>query len=154
MGRGETMKDDVLFSGDGVHITRSIARFGTITYQIAAINSVQILSKKAMGALTVPIWIGGFVLTVIIAIAYPGILLTLACTTAFVVGGAFFSNDGAPYYVLLLKTSSGDVQAHTSKNVDAVYGMQDAIIKAISPVLRRASRLSQRTATSGDVSDR
>ncbi len=118
--------EPILSAGDIV-ITRSIAKFGQASYQIANIGSVSmdtklgdtpilsILSFLCVISLiacffSVPLGIGGFIL-------------------AF---GSMFFFDCPKEMTLTLKTSSGDIQAFTTRDTELAQKVKDAIEAAFA----------------------
>jgi hypothetical protein len=127
------MAGQVIFQSGRISITPTIARFDGVSYQVANIGSVRVLVK--------PLWHPIAILLYLICVgawiaAYNDQPVGKA-SEAFVVG-LLFGVAGALWqrfwplkeYVLLLKTSSGDVQAYTTRNHDHIvevkHGLEEA----------------------------
>jgi hypothetical protein len=135
------MSQQLLFDSDGVSITSSIARFSDASYQIANIGSVRVVRLRTRRAVTVIIFLFGFLLLVAGLISGQ---LELNSTWAASSGGEMALSGlgiimGAGLlqlvwpgrkYVLVLKTSGGDTQAFTSRKKDLVVRIQQAIEQA------------------------
>ncbi len=106
--------DTLIYDHDGVSITPSIAKFGGVSYSVQNINSVFVL-EKASGAIW---WIyataGLFALFGFGSVSkhvVAGIVLLLVAGVLILLASKI-----EPSHVLVLKTSSGDQQAYTTKN--------------------------------------
>jgi hypothetical protein len=105
------MAEQVIYRSGNVIITPSIARFGRVTYQIANIGSVTIATRRKLRTSVILLFLLGLVLVFLFninaTIAFVGAAsIVLACAIQI----AWPSKE----FTLVLKTSSGDIQAVTS----------------------------------------
>ena len=123
------MSQDLLFEKDDVRITRHVAYFGQISYQIATVSSVRIGRTTKANRLAIAAAVIGVLLLVLafleqrqdVAIAGGVILLV-----ALVLQLAWPRRQ----YILILKTSGGDVEAFISRKRDLVTLAKEAIESA------------------------
>ncbi len=117
------------FSAGGVRVTSSLADFGNTSYPIANIGavSVEITDKSNIGAIITFAVIG------LIAMAFGGfgVLIGLG-TWAFAVYIIFKNGLFTTTHHVELRTSSGNVQAYSSKDKNEVEKIRAAILNAIT----------------------
>jgi hypothetical protein len=120
-----------IFAGGRVRITASSAQFDAVTYPLPNIGSV-CLATPATPPRHTGLYFGGlFSAIIIVGIVYPSFFLTLALAAAMF-GGWFFMPNGPREAILTLRTSSGDVQAFKSHDVDMVQKVHAAVLAAIA----------------------
>jgi hypothetical protein len=131
------MPQELLFQLDDVRVTPHIAQFGGTSYQIANIGSVRVVPLKKRNPVAVVVFFLGLGLLAVailgpygndlaeaksgVAIAGLGILLA-ACLLQLVWPRRVF--------MLILKTSSGDVEALTSRKKRFVFDVKQAVEQA------------------------
>jgi hypothetical protein len=113
--------EEAIFRNGNIEVTKTMAKFGNITYPIAGIGSVSV---------TAPDRIGGYVLSVAIAIGgwTIGGGWALAGVIAAVVVAVVTS---CLTYKLMLHTASGDKQALESLIPKLVTEVKEAIERAV-----------------------
>ena len=131
------MPQELLFELNGVRITPHIATFGGTSYQIANVGSVNVVRHKKFNPVAVLVFLLGLG---ILGIAIVNSRMTglaeeyfaMAATGVAVMLGAFFLQLVWPgrAYMLLLRISSGEVNALTSRDKELVYNVQKAIEQA------------------------
>jgi len=132
-----SMPQELLFELNGARVTPYIATFGGTSYQIANIGSVRVVRRKKSNPLTVIIFLLGLG---ILAAAIAKCRITgpveeyfsMAATGVAVMIAAFLLQLIWPrrLYVLVLRTSSGDVDAVVSRNKEFVSNVQKAVEQA------------------------
>jgi hypothetical protein len=123
------MTQDLLFEKDDVRITRHVAYFGKTSYQIATIGSVRIDRTTKANRLAIAAAVAGCALLIYafleqrqdVAIA-GGVILLVAALLQL----AWPRRQ----YILILKTSGGDVDAFISRKRDLVTLAKEAIESA------------------------
>ncbi len=141
------MTQQLLFESGDIRITSTVAQFGDASYQIANIGSVGITQQRTRRPVTVAIFILG-------ALVLAGSLLSqhfemtatgtgsrsgqLTISGAVIMVGAGLLQLVWPgrRYLLIFKTSSGDIQALKSRKKDLVVRVKQAIEQAF--IARRA----------------
>ncbi len=131
------MPPELLFELNGARVTPYIATFGGTSYQIANIGSVRFVRRKKSNPLTVIIFLLGLGILAA-AIAKSRITgpveeyFSMAATGVAVMIAAFLLQLIWPrrLYVLVLRTSSGDVDAVVSRNKEFVSNVQKAVEQA------------------------
>src|SRR6266404_288880 len=125
-----------LFKSDSVVITQSIARFGQASYQIANIGSVMLIERRQWGALASVLLVGGAVALLSgmgTSEKEPSATWLIIAGIACLVGGLVSQNRWPSLeYTLSLKTSSGDIQALQSQNIDEIAAVKRALEEAFS----------------------
>jgi uncharacterized protein DUF6232 len=129
------MPQELLFELNGARVTPHIATFGGTSYQISNIGSVRVMRRKKYNPLAVIIFLLGLG---ILAAAIVKSRMTgeesfsMAATGIVVVIGSFLFQVIWPLqvYVLVLRTSSGDVDAIVSRNKEFVSNVQKAVEQA------------------------
>src|SRR5262245_43168218 len=131
------MPQRLLFELNGARITPHVARFGDTSYQIASIGSVHVVRRKRVNPLAVLIFFLGLgtLAAAIVKSRMTGLAdeyFSMAVTGVAVMFAALLLQLIWPrrVYVLILRTSSGDVAAVTSNNKDFVYNLQKAVEQA------------------------
>jgi hypothetical protein len=118
-----------------IRITRSIAQFNNTSYQIASIESVRVASKSKAHPISIMVfWLG----LGLLGAGALGQVRDVALT-----GGAFMVGAGLlrivwpkREFVLILKTSSGDVPAFRSRKEALMVKVKEALEQAF--IARRA----------------
>jgi hypothetical protein len=128
---------DLLFELDDVRITPHVAQLGGTSYQIANIGGVRVMRLKKRNRVAVTMFFLGLGL---IAVAAAGsrsreladAFFPLAAAGVGVVVAAFLLQLVWPgrAFALILKTSSGDVEALTSRRRKFVFDVKQAIEQA------------------------
>lgn len=131
------MPQELLFELNGVRITPHIATFGGTSYQIANVGSVNVVRHKKFNPVAVLVFLLGLG---ILGIAIVNSRMTglaeeyfaMAATGVAVMLGAFFLQLVWPgrVHVLILRISSGAVEALTSRDKEFVFNVQKAIEQA------------------------
>jgi hypothetical protein len=131
------MPQELLFELNGARVTPHVATFGGTSYQIANVGSVRVVRRKKSNSLTVIIFLFGLG---ILAAAIVKSRMTgpaedyfsMAATGVAVMIAAFLLQLVWPrrLYVLVLRTSSGDVDALVSRNKEFVSDIQKAVEQA------------------------
>ncbi len=131
------MPQELLFELNGVRVTPHIATFGGTSYQIANIGSVRVVRRKKYNPLAVIIFLVG--LGVLVASIVKSRMTELveeyssmAATGVAVMVASVLLQLIWPrrVYVLILRTSGGDVDAVTSRNKEFVSNVQKAVEQA------------------------
>jgi hypothetical protein len=140
---------ELLFELNGVRITPHIATFGATSYQVANVGSVTVSPRKKLNPVAVVIFLLGLGILgfAIVNSRMTGVgeqYFSMAVTGVAVMIGAVFLQLVWPgrAYVLLLRISSGEVNALTSRDKEFVYNVQKAIEQAFV-VRARQPDLSQ-----------
>jgi Family of unknown function (DUF6232) len=131
------MPQELLFELKDARVTPHIATFGGTSYQIANIGSVHIARRKRFNPLVVLIFLLGLgiLAAAIVKSRMTGLAdeyFSMALTAVAVMFAALLLQLIWPrrVYVLILRTSSGDVGAVTSRNKEFVSNLQKAIEQA------------------------
>jgi Family of unknown function (DUF6232) len=131
------MPQELLFELNGARVTPHIATFGGTSYQIANIGSVHVARRKRSNPVAVIILLLGLgtVATAIVKSRMTGLAdeyFSMAATGIAVMFAALLLQLIWPgrVYVLILRTSSGDVGAVTSRNKEFVSNLQKAVEQA------------------------
>jgi hypothetical protein len=131
------MPQELLFELNGARVTPHIATFRGTSYQIANIGSVHIARRKRSNPVAVIIFLLGLgtVATAIVKSRMTGLAdeyFSMAATGIAVMFAALLLQLIWPgrVYVLILRTSSGDVGAVTSRNKEFVSNLQKAVEQA------------------------
>ena len=131
------MPQELLFELNGARVTPHIATFGGTSYQIANIGSVHVARRKRSNPVAVIILLLGLgtVATAIVKSRMTGLAdeyFSMAATGIAVMFAALLLQLIWPgrVYVLILRTSSGDVDAVTSRNKEFVTNLQKAVEQA------------------------
>lgn len=115
-----------------ISVDETFARFGSKSYAIAKINSVDVRSRRRGGDLG---WIVvGLISFILLAAGIANWNTALLCYGAAAAVIAFFMRRGARIIVhrLYLSTSNAEAQAFESENRSLIVGMRDAIEAAIA----------------------
>jgi hypothetical protein len=139
------MPQQLLFELNGARVTPHIATFGGTSYQIANIGSVHVVRSKKYNPLAVIIFLLGLSIlaAAIVKSRMTGLAeesFSMAATGVAVMVASFLLQLIWPgrVYVLVLRTSSGDVDAVMSRNKEFVSNVQKAVEQAF---VVRASQL-------------
>ena len=131
------MPQELLFELNGARVTPHIATFGGTSYQIANIGSVHVARRKRSNPVAVIIlFLGlGTVATAIVKSRMTGLAdeyFSMAATGIAVMFAALLLQLIWPgrVYVLILRTSGGDVDVVTSRNKEFVSKLQKAVEQA------------------------
>ena len=135
------MAQQLLFESGDVRITSSIAQFGGTSYQIANIGSVRAGMYKTRRPIVIMIFILGLVFLIAAfadrtlelaaaGLAFRSAELALSSVAIMVGAGLFQLICPRRNYTLILKTSSGDVQAFTSRKKELVVKVKQAVEQA------------------------
>ena len=131
------MPQELLFELKGARVTPHIATFEGTSYQIANIGSVHVARRKRLNPLAVLIFFLGLATLVaaIVKSRMTGLAdeyFSMAVTGIAVMFAALLLQLIWPWrvYVLILRTSSGDVAAVTSRNKGFVSSLQKAVEQA------------------------
>jgi hypothetical protein len=131
------MPQELLFELNGARVTPHIATFGGTSYQIATIGSVHVVPRKKYNPLAVIIFLLGLGILVaaIMKSRMTGLAeeyFSMAATGVVVMVAAFLLQLIWPgrVYVVVLRTSSGDVDAVISRNKEFVSNVQKAVEQA------------------------
>jgi hypothetical protein len=131
------MPQELLFELNGVRITPHIATFGGTSYQIANVGSVNVVRRKKINPVAVVIFLIGLgtLGVAIVNSRMTGLAeeyFSMAVTGVAVMLGAFVLQLVWPkrVHVLLLRISSGEVDAFTSRDKEFVFNVQKAIEQA------------------------
>ena len=130
------MPQELLFELNGARVTPHIATFGGTSYQISNIGSVRVMQRKKYNPLAVIIFLLGLgiLAAAIVKSRMTGLAeeSSMAATGIVVVIGSFLLQLIWPLrvYVLVLRTSSGDVDAIVSRNNEFVSNVQKAVEQA------------------------
>jgi hypothetical protein len=128
---------DLLFELDDVRITPHVAQLGGTSYQIANIGGVRVMRLKKRNPVAVTMFFLGLGLIAVAAIGSRSRELAdayfpLAATGVGVVVAAFLLQLVWPgrSFALILKTSSGDVEALRSRRRKFVLDVKQALEQA------------------------
>jgi Family of unknown function (DUF6232) len=131
------MPQELLFELNGARVTPHIATFGGTSYQIANIGSVRVVRRKKYNPLAIIIFLVGLgVLAAAIVKSHTTGLaeeyFSMAATAVAIMVASFLLQLIWPrrLYVLVLKTSSGDVDAVISRNKEFISNIQKAVEQA------------------------
>jgi hypothetical protein len=131
------MPQELLFELKDARVTPHIATFGGTSYQIASIGSVHIARRKRSNPLAVLIFLLGLgiLAAAVVKSRMTGLAdehFSMAVTGVAVMFAALLLQLIWPgrVYVLILRTSGGDVDAVTSRNKDLVSNLQKAVEQA------------------------
>lgn len=129
------MAGNELFSSRSVSITPHIARFREVSYQIANIGSVRVLQNRkhhpvaiALSVVAVGAFLFGYNAPDAARSEYAYYVTTFALAAAI----AWQVLWPRIEYVLVLKTSSGDVQAYTTTSREHILEVKHAIEDAFA----------------------
>lgn len=121
------MADTIFRSGD-IEITTSLAKFGSASYPIANIGSIVVTERAQSHVLA------SFVVALIIFLLVAAFVNESAAAVvgiAIFVGLLVLARKAGANFTLTLRTSSGDVNALTSKDRGLVLKVKDAIENAV-----------------------
>jgi len=131
------MPQELLFELNGARVTPHIATFGGTSYQISNIGSVRVMQRKKYNPLAVIIFVLGLGILVaaMVKSRMTGLAeesFSMAATGIAVVIGSFLLQLILPLrvYVLVLRTSSGEVDAIVSRNKEFASNVQKAVEQA------------------------
>lgn len=127
----------LLFELENVRITPHIAQFGGTSYQIANIGSVRVVSLKRRNPVAVVMFFLGLALLVVAFVGPYSVDFAEAKPSVVATGlgamlAAFLLQLVWPRraFMLILKTSSGDVEALTSRKKKFVFDVKQAVEQA------------------------
>ena len=133
------MPQELLFELNGARVTPHIATFGGTSYQIANIASVHVARRKKYNPLAVIIFLLGLgILAAAIVKSHMTGLVeeysSMAATGVAVMVASVLLQLIWPrrVYVLVLRTSSGEVDAVMSRNKEFVFNVQKAVEQAFA----------------------
>jgi hypothetical protein len=138
------MPQELLFELGDVRITPHIATFGDTSYQVANIGSLRVAQRRRRNPVAILVFLLGLGLIVaaIAASRSTGAAdeyFSMAATGVAVMVAAFLLQVVWPRrtYVLVFKTSGGDVEALTSNDEEFVSNVKQALEQAF---VARAAR--------------
>jgi Family of unknown function (DUF6232) len=127
----------LLFELNGARISPHIARFGDTSYQIASIGSVHLVRRRKHNPLTIIIFLVGLgiLAAAVVKSRMTGLgeeYFSMAVTGVAVMFAALLLQLIWPrrVHVLILSTSSGDVDAVRSRDKEFVSNLKKAIEQA------------------------
>jgi hypothetical protein len=133
----DSMPQQLLFELNGARVTPHIATFEGTSYQIANIGSVHVVRRRKYNPFAIIIFLLGLGILVaaIIKFRVTGLaeeyFSTAATAVVLMVASALLQLIWPRrVYVLVLRTSSGDVDAVTSRNKEFVSNVQKAVEQA------------------------
>jgi Family of unknown function (DUF6232) len=135
------MAENVLYHSGAVVVTPTIARFGDTSYQIANIGSVSVsVRRRARPSAVVLMLLGCALVWLGLNQNSQDLVVGIVAAGAarLVAGIVWQAKWPVLEYRLLFKTSSGDVQAITSREHQFVADTKEAIEKAFSLRPQRA----------------
>jgi Family of unknown function (DUF6232) len=131
------MPQQLLFELNGARVTPHIATFGGTSYQIANIGSVHIVRRRKYNPFAIIIFLLGLgiLAAAIVKSRMTGLAeeyFSMAATAVAVMVASLLLQLILPrrVYVLVLKTSGGDVDAVISRNKEFVSNVQKAVEQA------------------------
>ena len=129
------MPQELLFELDNVRITPIVAQFGATSYQIANIGSVRVVKIKKLNPIAIIAFLLGLALIVGATIFHrelPESGFSVAAIGASIMVAALLLQLVWPgrAFVLILKTSGGDVEALTSRKRQFVFDVRQAVEQA------------------------
>ena len=131
------MPEQLLFELKGARVTPHIAMFGGTSYQIANIGSVHVVRRRKYNPFAIIIFLLGLGILVaaMVKARMTGLAeesFSMAATGIAVAIGSFLLQLIWPrrVYVLVLRISSGDVDAIVSRNGEFVSDVQKAVEQA------------------------
>ena len=136
-GTATSMQQQLLFELNGARVTPHVATFGNTSYQIANIGSVRVVRRRKYNPFAIIIFlIGlGILAAAILKSRVTGLAeeyFSMAVTAVAVMVASVLLQLIWPgrVYVLVLRTSGGDVDAVVSRNREFVSNVQKAIEQA------------------------
>jgi hypothetical protein len=131
------LPQELLFEQNDVRITPHVASFGSTSYQISSIGSVHVGQRKKRHPVAVVVFLLGLgaLATAIVASRATGLAddyFPMAAIGVSFMVAAFCLQFVWPrhLYVLVLRTSSGDVDALTSRKKQLVSNVRQALEQA------------------------
>jgi hypothetical protein len=131
------MPQQLLFELNGARVTPHIATFGGTSYQIANIGSVHIVRRRKYNPFAIIIFLLGLgiLAAAIVKSRMTGLAeeyFSMAATAVAVMVASLLLQLILPrrVYVLVLRTSGGDVDAVISRNKEFVSNVQKAVEQA------------------------
>jgi hypothetical protein len=131
------MPQQLLFELNGARVTPHVATFGGTSYQIANIGSVHVVRRRKYNPFAIIIFLVGLgiLAAAIMKSRMTGLAeeyLSMAATAVAVMVASLLLQLIWPRreYVLVLRTSGGDVDALISRNKDFVSNVQKAVEQA------------------------
>ncbi len=141
--RSSLIKSEKIFIEDGkILISSTRAQFGSVVYAIANITSVAVHSRPPSLELPAAIFITGAIISAVLWFIFPpllspssSVLWILLCSGMIflsgVVGAVLAMRAGKPSYILTISSSSGEINAYSSKDLRVVQEIAKAINLAI-----------------------
>jgi uncharacterized protein DUF6232 len=133
---GAIVNQELLYASKNVNITSTAAHFGNTTYQIANIGSVTIVDKRRLRGIAIALFLIGLALATQMnanqnmgAVGIGGLILSIIVQMVWPVRES----------TLVLKTSSGDIQAITSRDREYVDELKGAIEQAFAMRMDRTT---------------
>ena len=131
------MPQELLFELSGARVTPHVATFGGTSYQIANIGSVRIVRRRKYNPFAIILFLLGLgiLATAIVKSGMTGLAeeyFSKAATGVAIMAASLLLQLIWPrrLYVLVLRTSGGDVKALTSRNKEFVSNVQKALEQA------------------------
>jgi Family of unknown function (DUF6232) len=133
------MPQELLFELNGARVTPYIATFGGTSYQIANIGSVHVVRRRKYNPFAIIIFLPGLGILVaaIVKSRVTGLAeeyFSMAATAVVLMVASVPLQLIWPrrVYVLVLRTSSGDVDAIMSRNKEFISNVQKAVEQAFA----------------------
>jgi hypothetical protein len=133
------MPQELLFELNGARVTPHVATFGGTSYQIANIGSVHVVRRRKYNPFAIIIFLLGLSIlaAAIVKSRMTGLTeeyFSIAATGVAVVAASLLLQLIWPrrVYVLVLRTSGGDVDAVMSRNKEFVSNVQKAVEQAFA----------------------
>lgn len=126
------MAEQVIMKATGVEITTKIARFGSISYQVANIGSVSVYTARKINLVAAILVLGGIAVGVfggnLKGQAADQAQLFFAIAATLVIAGIILQMFWPKKeFTFVLKTSSNDVHKIVSENGEHLDALQSAI---------------------------
>lgn len=126
------MAEQVILKATGVEITTKIARFGSISYQVANIGSVSVYTARKINPIAAIMVLGGIAVGVfggnLKGQAADQVQVFFAVAATLVIGGIILQMLWPKKeFTFVLKTSSNDVHKIVSENGEHLDALQSAI---------------------------
>jgi hypothetical protein len=132
-----SMAQELLFELGDVRITPHLAQFGGTSYQISSIGSVRVIGRRKRNPVAVVLFLVGLGLLVAAAVAGSGrepldINVSATATGLGLMAAAVLLQLAWPrrVFTVMLKTSSGDVAAFSSRKKQLVFNVKQAVEQA------------------------
>jgi hypothetical protein len=119
-------QDEIVYQSGDIIISKTLARFGGVTYPVNGIGSVYVMKPKRVGLFVVGI------IAVIIGLALlPSKDSSVAGLVISVFGALMLLAAWRKPHKLMLRTASGDQQAYESTSKNDLFQIKAAIERAV-----------------------